>query len=208
MCGSRGLSLKRPLTELDTVPEIRHADDGPDCDRSLALQAASGCRSAFSALIERHYDHVFRLAWRFCGQREQAEDIAHDVCLKLARAIAGYRGDAAFSTWLYRIVFTTATDHLRAGQRLQVSEPAHVAALVESSSKPQPETPEDLVIKDEIWLAVRDLSPQQRQAVLLVYGEDFAHAEAAEVLGCSEKTVSWHLHEAKKRLRCALQATG
>jgi RNA polymerase sigma-70 factor (ECF subfamily) len=58
----------------------------------------------------------------------------------------------------------------------------------------------------ELWQAVHRLPQQQRDAVLLVYGEDMSHAEAARVMGCQEKTVSWHLHEAKKRLKSALQA--
>jgi RNA polymerase sigma-70 factor, ECF subfamily len=55
---------------------------------------------------------------------------------------------------------------------------------------------------------VRRLPPQQRDAVLLVYAEDLSHAEAATVMGCAERTVSWHLHAARKRLRARLQAVG
>jgi RNA polymerase sigma-70 factor (ECF subfamily) len=68
------------------------------------------------------------------------------------------------------------------------------------------ETPESAVLDQELWQAVRALPEQQRDAVLLVYGEDLKHAEAALIMGCSEKTVSWHLHEAKKRLRKTVQA--
>jgi len=190
------------------VPNICLVDDGLEQDCDLALRAGSGCARAFSDLIERHYDHIHRLAWRFCGTREVAEDIAHDVCVKLARNIKSYRGEAAFSTWLYRIVFTTATDSLRSSQRVQPVEPSHVVSLVERSQGSSPTTPEEAVLNSELWAAVRSLSPQQRDAVLLVYGEDFAHAEAAKVLGCTEKTVSWHLFEAKKRLKIVLEATG
>ena len=190
------------------MTELSLIDDAAEGDRDLALRAGAGCREAFASLVGRHYDHIHRLAWRFCGQRELAEDIAHDVCIKLAQTIKNYRGEAAFSTWLYRIVFTTALDSKRATQRVQVSEPSHVVTLVETSRDQQQPTPEDTVINGELWAAVRALSPKQRDAVLLVYGEDFAHAEAAKVLGCSEKTVSWHLFEAKKRLRLALEATG
>lgn len=183
-------------------------DDKTEQDRELALQAGAGSRRAFQQLIERHYDHIHRLAWRFTGTREMAEDIAHDVCVKLARAIKSYRGEAAFSTWLYRIVFTTAADGLRATQRVEVVEPSHVVSLLERTTQTKPETPEESLFHSELWAAVRALSPQQRDAVLLVYGEDFAHAEAATVMGCTEKTVSWHLFEAKKRLKCFLEATG
>lgn len=190
------------------MSNISLVEDEPEDDRALALRAGSGCRRAFQDLIERHYDHIHRLAWRFSGKREMAEDIAHDVCIKLARSIKSYRGDAAFATWLYRIVFTTAADGLRATQRVEATEPSQVVSLLERTSDAGPATPEESLIHGELWAAVRNLSPQQRDAVLLVYGEDFAHAEAAAVLGCTEKTVSWHLFEAKKRLKTVLEATG
>ncbi len=60
-------------------------------DETLALRAAGGCRGSFAQLIERHYDRVYRLAWRWCGSRAAAEDIAQDVTLKLATAVGSYR---------------------------------------------------------------------------------------------------------------------
>ena len=178
-----------------------------DGDKELALKAAGGCRASFAALIERYYDRIYRLAWRFSGAQDLAEDIAQDVCVKLASAIRGFRGEAAFSTWLWRIVYTTATDRLRANQRFDVAEPSQIVALADVNAPPQA-TPEDDVIGSELWEAVRALPRQQCDAVLLVYGEDMSHAEAATIMGCQEKTVSWHLHEAKKRLRITLQAAG
>ena len=174
-------------------------------DEALARAAAEGCRASFAALLERHYERVYRLAWRWAGSRSEAEDIAQDVCVKLATAIQTFRGEAAFSTWLYRIAFTTATDRLRARQRILPFAPSEMSALVDGAGG---ETPEDHVIGAELWIAVRALPDQQRDAVLLVYGEDLSHHEAAVILGCSEKTVSWHLHEARRRLRVKLEAVG
>jgi RNA polymerase sigma-70 factor (ECF subfamily) len=74
-------------------------------------------------------------------------------------------------------------------------------ALVETVHAPEAE---DAVAGQDLWRAVRSLPPQQRDAVLLVYAEDLSHAEAALILGCTEKTVSWHLHEARKRLKIIL----
>lgn len=173
-------------------------------ENALAEKAAGGCREAFAALIERHYDRIYRLAWRLCGSTIGAEDIAQDVCVKLASAIRGFRGDAAFSTWLWRITFTTASDHLRARQKIVALEPSRMAALVDAAPDFAP-SPEDAVIGSELWETVRALPDQQRDAILLVYGEGLNHAEAAEIMGCREKTVSWHLHEAKKRLKTQLQ---
>ena len=177
--------------------------DGTDSE--LADQAAAGDRASFAALVERHYDRVYRLAWRWSGSAMHAEDIAQDVMVKLATVLKSFRGEAEFSTWLYRIAYSTAIDHIRAGQRIVHLAPSDMMSLAESSTT---ETPEDNVIGQELWQAVRALPDQQRDAVLLVYGEDLSHHEAASIMGCTEKTVSWHLFEARKRLRIKLEAVG
>jgi RNA polymerase sigma-70 factor, ECF subfamily len=173
-------------------------------DQALAEKAAGGCRTSFATLIERHYDRIYRLACRICGSRLQAEDIAQDVCVKLATGIRSFRGDAAFSTWVWRITVATASDRLRAANKVTMLEPSRMMALADAAPERAP-SPEDAVIGMELWDAVRTLPDKQRDAVLLVYGEDLSHAEAAEIMGCREKTVSWHLHEAKKRLKTQLR---
>lgn len=176
-----------------------------ETDESLAARAGQGCRASFAALMERHYDRIYRLAWRWSGSRASAEDITQDVCIKLARALQTYRADAAFKTWLHRVTYTTTLDFIRRSQRMVAVEPSEIITLVDRSVAA---AAEDAVDGAELWSAVRALPNQQRDAVLLVYGEDMNHAEAASMMGCSEKTVSWHLHEAKKRLRIQLEAVG
>ncbi len=174
-------------------------------DEDLALAAASGGRDAFAMLIKRHYERIHRLAWRLTGSRSDAEDVAQEVCVKLATAIRSFRGEAAFSTWIWRIAHNAATDFLRQRQRMKPTEASVLMALVdEGRQMPDPQ----VAGEDDLWSAVRRLSGQQREAVTLVYGEDMNHAEAAAVMGCSEKTVSWHLHEARKRLKSILETAG
>ena len=173
-------------------------------DQVLAEKARDGCRASFAALIERHYDRIYRLAWRITGSRTQGEDIAQDVCVKLAVAIRSFRAEAAFSTWVWRITYTTASDWVRAAGKITALEPSRVVALMDASAG-KTASAEDEAVSAELWDAVRALPGQQREAVLLVYGEGMSHAEAASIMGCREKTVSWHLHEAKKRLKIQLQ---
>ena len=175
-------------------------------DNSLARSAARGDRAAFAALIERHYDRIYRLAWRWLGRRDAAEDVAQEVCVKLATAIRTFRADATFSTWAYRIAYNAAIDHARLAWRAEPTEAAEIERLVDQDGAAR--SPEAAVLEGELWDAVRALPAQQRDAVLLVYGEDMSHAEAAELMGCTEKTVSWHLHEARKRLKGALALAG
>lgn len=174
-------------------------------DQQLVRLAVAGSAPAFESLLERHYDAIHRMAWRWCGNRTAAEDIAQDVCVKLATVLASYRGDAAFATWLYRITYHAALDYVRANQRVSPTEPSELERLADG---PATSTPERQLIDAELWDEVRRLPAQQRDAVLLVYAQDLSHAEAAAVMGCTEKTVSWHLFEARKRLKSKLQAVG
>ncbi len=178
-----------------------------ETDGDLARRAAGGDGAAFAALAERHYGRVHALAWRWCGAKGEAEEVAQEAMVKMAGAIRRFRGECAFSTWAYRIAYTTAVDHLRARRRVLVLEPEILRAATEPAAAP---SAEESAIRaqshDLLWRAVRALPDQQRDAVLLVYGEELTHGEAAAVMGCSEKTVSWHLHEARKRLKAALEA--
>lgn len=171
-------------------------------DRDLVAQAVAGDADAFATLVRAHYDAIYRMAWHWLGSREDAEDVAQNVCIRLARAIRSFRGDAQFSTWLFRLTYNASLDFLRARKRVHRNEEPEVIVLFGDRAVASPETD---AIESELWEEVRNLPKQQRDAVLLVYAEDMSHADAAHVMGCSEKTVSWHLHEARKRLKTRLQ---
>jgi len=174
-------------------------------DRDLVLKAASGCETAFAALLEHHYDDIYRMAWRWFGSRAD-EDAAQEVCVRLAGAIRTYRGEAEFSTWLYRVTYSVVVDEMRVRERSSRFDEAGVAVLLEAPADPSPEV--ETLDRELLWDEVRNLPNQQRDAVLLVYAEDLTHGEAAAIMGCSEKTVSWHLYAARKRLRARLEAVG
>lgn len=174
-------------------------------DGELAARASKGDRSAFSALVERHYDFVYRVAFRFAGRRDDAEDIAQEVCARLGRAIRGYRGGSAFTTWLYAIVANASRDFLRKSVRETLRTRAyHAEAQIDGEAG----AVADADPAEALWAAVRQLPDKQCQAVTLVYGEGLSHAEAAEMMAVAEPTVSWHIHEAKKRLKAHLAAAG
>ncbi len=177
-------------------------DEIEPSDLDLIAGAQRGDRAAFGRLVERHYDFIHRVAWRWSGRKADAEDIAQEVCVRLGRAIAGYRGGGAFTTWLYAMTMNAARDRMRKGARESAKAAAFgVHALVEGQG---PQEPDDQA--DRLWAAVRKLPDKQRDAVLLVYGEGLSHAGAADAMACAEATVSWHIHEAKKRLKALLSA--
>ena len=168
-----------------------------DMDEALATRAAAGDREAFAALLERHYDRIFRLGARVLGDAEEAADLAQDVCVALPAKLASYRSESKFTTWLYRVVVNAARDALRRRATRQRSERgyAEVDAL---------ERARRIVHGCESsWLraALGQLSEELRTTVMLVVEEGLRHAEAGEALGVSESTVSWRMHEVRRRLR-------
>lgn len=152
---------------------------------------------AFAQLVEIHYDFIHAVAWKWTRNRTDAEDIAQDVCVRLGTAIRSFRGEARFRTWLYTLVLNSVRNLKRKAER----ERRNAATW---SNDPSAQTLAVDEEPQELWTAVQTLSPKQRDAVMLVYAEGLDHGEAAQVLGCSESTVSWHLHEARKRLRTIL----
>lgn len=165
--------------------------------RALVVRAQNGDAEAFAELIEDHYDLIHRTAWKWCGNRDDAEDIAQDVCVKLGGAIAGFDGRSAFSSWVYRITLNAVRDMQRAGKR----RGKYADAYAEVSPEEQPAEQEEAATSRQLWAAVRQLPEKQRDAVLLVYAEELSHAAAAEIMGIREATVSFHVHEARKTLR-------
>jgi RNA polymerase sigma-70 factor (ECF subfamily) len=168
--------------------------EDPDAGRVAA--AAAGDRAAFAALLEAHYDRVHGLAWQLTGSRADADDIAQDVCCALVDKIAGFRGEAKFTTWLCAITFHAARDH----RRRRSAFGRFTDRLAVLARLARPEDGRDLY--DAIWVknAVMRLKPAYRDTVILVAGQQLSHAEAAAVLGVAEATVSWRMHEALRLL--------
>ena len=168
-----------------------------DPDAAFVARAQDGDRAAFEALLRRHYERMHRVAWRISGSRHDAEDVVQEVCCGLVDRIGGFRGEARFATWLIGIVANAARDHHRRGATLaRLRE--RLAVLVRVSTGPDGRDPHR-----RIWLgsALARLEPALRDTFVLVAGEGLTHAEAGLALGVAETTVSWRMHEARRRLR-------
>jgi len=166
-------------------------------DEDLALAAAGGDRDAFAALLERRYDSLFRLAFRLTGNRADAEDVTQDVCAALPAKLALYRGDARFTTWVYRVVVNAVHDRrrrtatrMRAADGWGTWETNRRADIAQS--------------KEQVsWLTttMTTLPADLRDTLALLLEDELTHAEAGAVLGVSEGTISWRMSEARKLLR-------
>lgn len=173
-----------------------------ESDEALAGRARRGDRRAFEALVSRHYRALHRFAWRVSGDAAEAEDVAQEALIRIARGLDGFEGRSAFRSWAFGIALNCARDlgREKARRSARIREAAAMAML--EVAGPADEAAEEA--EDALWDAVRALPEAQRDAVLLVHVEGLSHAEAAAALGCAEATVSWRLFTARRKLKSEL----
>ncbi|WP_114350498.1 RNA polymerase sigma factor [Paracoccus lutimaris] len=170
-------------------------------DDTLAHEAAHGSRNAFAALLARHYDRLHGLCWRLTGDRAEAEDLTQDICASLPTRLKGWRAEARFTTWLYRVAVNAAHDrrrraatHARAASGWGAWEINRQAELAEGAA-----------LQDWLSAAMSRLPEDLRDTLALTLDEGLTQAETAAILGIPEGTVAWRMSETRKRLRALAQ---
>jgi RNA polymerase sigma-70 factor (ECF subfamily) len=179
-----------------------------DAESELVLQSQHGDAAAFEALIRQHQRMIHALTYRMTGSLADAEDLAQETFLRAYEQLGSFRGKARFSTWLYRIAVNTCLNWRQSeARRCRLYARAAEEFSVRQSPQAGPGTDETGAVQ----AALLKLPAKQRAAIVLTIYDGLNHAEAAQVLGCSETTVSWRVFAAKrklKRLLLAAQAEG
>lgn len=182
-------------------------------DETLVDRARGGDRQAFERLVERHRERVYRIAFRVLGQAEAAEEVLQETFLIVHQKLEGFRGEARFSTWLYRIAMNAALMHRRANRRHEAeSLEAYLPAFDETGHMVRPEwdygraaRADELLERAELAAKVREAVarlPQAARAVFVLRDlEGLSTAETAEVLGIAPEAVRQRLHRARLMLR-------
>ena len=167
-------------------------------ERHCVARAAAGDRSAFAALVQAHQGYLRKLLARVCrGNQARADDLAQEAFVRAWRALPQFRGDARFRTWLTRLAYSALAAE-RPGLPQADDQPADPGAA--------PDFAPAADWRIDLDRSLATLSPAQRHAVLLCYGADLSHSEAAQVLGWPLGTVKTQLLRAKARLRTDLKA--
>lgn len=170
-------------------------------DQKWIRRAQDGSRRAFDKLVREYVPRIFRLLYDMTSNYEDAQDLTQEAFLKAFVSIKSYRGDAKFSTWLYRIAYNVAIDFLRKDKKMQrtgwESQEKMASLKTYDPSNSVSYTGEG----DAIQEALRHLTHPQRTAVILSYYHGFRMKEIAELLGCSESTARVHLFRALRRLK-------
>ena len=185
----------------------------PD-ERHLIERCKRGDLSAFNELVLRYEKQVYNLAYRLTGNYDDANDVASDTFLRVFNSIGKFRGDSAFSTWLYRIVTNvyldarkrrTAHPHCSLEECLEVDDGALVREIEDPSDGPEHRV-EEAERHAALLAAINELPDFQRVIIVLYHIQEMPYDEIADILGMPLGTVKSRLNRARRALRDKLAA--
>jgi RNA polymerase sigma-70 factor (ECF subfamily) len=182
-------------------------------DEELVARAQGGDVESFNQLIVRWERPIYALAYRVIGKEEDARDVCQDAFLRAYRALPGFKGQAKFSSWLYRIALNLCRDWIRRQRRAPVSQMPEDTDASELAAETGPaESIEDLVARRELSAIVEDamsvLSEEQRTAIILKEYHGMTFQEIADMQGCPLSTVKTRLYQGLSLLRRRLEQQG
>jgi RNA polymerase sigma-70 factor (ECF subfamily) len=174
----------------------------PSDEARLVAAAKAGDSDAFAELVKATQADVYTLAYRLTGNEEDARDVAQEAYLRAFRALKRFRGDARFSTWMYRITANCASTHLAKRHKGRHDELSDDDTVLDERPESDPETmAEARILRDRVTAALEDLPPILRAVVVLRDVYDLPHDAIASELGITESAAKVRLHRARRKLR-------
>ena len=179
-------------------------------DEELVARSRGGDLDSFNQLVLRWERPIYALAYRVIGREEDARDVAQETFLRAFRALNGFKGQAKFSSWLYRITLNLCRDWIRRERRTPITPTPEGVDLIELAGEATPsESIEDLVSRKQLGLAVAKamalLPEEQRTAIILKEYHGLTFQEIADLLDCPLSTVKTRLYQGLTVLRRHLQ---
>lgn len=170
-------------------------------DRQLVDRIRAGDRGAERELYEAHVDRVYRLAFRMVGEDAMARDLTQDTFVRVFRKLDGFRGDAAFTTWLHQVATSVILNGIRKRKRIRSRE-KEMDSVPDIGTTPNRAEPD---LKRRLARAVNAL-PETYRAVFVMHDvEGYTHREIADALDVKTGTSKARLSRARARLRIELQ---
>ena len=171
-------------------------------DHELVAKALQGNQKAFRAIVERHHATAYSVVRAILGDRDDVDDVLQNVYIKIYRGLAGFRGDARLSTWIYQIARNEAINAAR--RRRPDTQPIEeIAVAAPESSSPEAEYGRQ-ERGQQLEKAMAGLEEDYRVALELRYMGERSYEEIAEVMGLPLGTVKTYIHRGKAQLRRAM----
>ena len=167
-------------------------------ERHLISRARGGDHRAFRILVERNLRGAYDVAFGFVGDHDAAEDVVQEAFVRAYSGIRSFRGDAAFSTWLHRIVVNISLNSVK---RRQVAAERRASDLEEAVTVEFELAAHSTDTRDHIERALHELPTLQRAVVILRHVEGLSTREVSGILRCSEGTVKTHLFRGLQKLK-------
>ncbi len=181
-------------------------------DEALLIERAqNGDVSAFEELVSLYAKKIYNYCYRMTDSREDAEDLAQEVFIKVYRNLKSFKGDSRFSTWIYRIAYNTCVDRYRKGRKLDTVSlnPGKNEDSVEIELVSSDPLPEEEVIKREryrkLQACIAGLKPEYKTVIILRDIQNYSYEEIAEILQVPLGTVKSHISRARAALCDALR---
>lgn len=182
-------------------------------DEELVARSIGGDLDSFNQLVLRWERPIYALAYRVIGREEDARDVAQEAFLRAFRALGGFKGQAKFSSWLYRITLNLCRDWIRRERRTPIALAPEGVDLIELAGETAPsESIEELVSRRQLGRAVEKamalLPEEQRTAIILKEYHGLTFQEIADLLDCPLSTVKTRLYQGLSVLRRHLREAG
>jgi RNA polymerase sigma-70 factor (ECF subfamily) len=184
-----------------------HSVNNAELDKKLVLRVQQGDKSAFDLLVIKYQHRIIQLVNRYVKDPSEAQDVAQEAFIKAYRALAGFRGDSAFYTWLYRIAINTAKNYLVSRSRRYSDYQIDVQDAEQVENAPQlkaMDTPENLLLNDEIVMviksAIEKLPEEMKVAIMLREFEGMSYEEIAQTMDCPVGTVRSRIFRAREAI--------
>lgn len=182
-------------------------------DEELVARSRGGDLDSFNQLVLRWERPIYALAYRVIGREEDARDVAQEAFLRAFRALGGFRGQAKFSSWLYRITLNLCRDWMRRERRTPVVQAPEGLDIIELAGEAEPSEPiEDVLSRKDLGRAVEKamalLPEEQRTAIIMKEYHGLTFQEIADLLDCPLSTVKTRLYQGLSVLRKQLQEDG
>jgi RNA polymerase sigma-70 factor (ECF subfamily) len=182
---------------------------GPESisDAACVRRLQRGDTGAFEVLVQRHERTIFNLVYRMLGDYDDAAETSQEVFLSAYRAIGQFRGEANFSTWLYRIALNHATTRRKSmSARQKRLVPIDGADMVDDVQAGPAESLEKKELRESVQRALNELEPEDAAVILLRDLQDVSYEDVARVLKIPVGTVKSRLHRARQALKARLAA--
>lgn len=175
---------------------------GTDEDSRLIEATLRGSRPAFQLLVERYQHFVFTIAFKILRSREEAEEVAQDVFVKVYKMLNSYEKKSKFSTWLYTVTYRTAIDTARKKQVLtdSIDDDAHFLQIEDAENSPLQEVQES-DLQSQLQLVINRLRPDDAALITLFYLNEKPIKEISEITGLTETNIKTKLHRIREVLR-------